>query len=143
MTPLFEYRTKYRAFNQAQDIIGRTALSYAVLNSSQEIIRTLLESGADVNVTDIVGSTPLFYAVKNENKEAVRKLIAAGAFVNVTSKTKETPLSLASSLESNEIILLLIHDGLSTQEKEDLLKLATEEGFDSIESYLTQSSKKD
>lgn len=58
----------------------RAALHEAMFGGL-EIIRLLLEAGADPNVPDDEGTTPIFYAVDRENPELVRLLIAHGAEV--------------------------------------------------------------
>jgi ankyrin repeat protein len=68
-------------------ITGRTALHYAAARGQVEAIGTLLESGADPNITCEVAVygdltlrwTPLQYAARQGHESIVRVLLAAGA----------------------------------------------------------------
>jgi ankyrin repeat protein len=44
-----------------------------------EIVKLLIEKGADVNATDILGDTALMYAAEEGRTETVNLLKAAGA----------------------------------------------------------------
>lgn len=70
----------------APDVNDKDGWQRAALHESMfgglEIIRLLLEAGADANVPDDEGTTPIFYAVDRENPELVRLLIAHGAEVD-------------------------------------------------------------
>lgn len=55
------------------------ALSCAVATGHPEVVKELIQAGADVNAKDKAGETPLSYALKSENINAVRFLLEAGA----------------------------------------------------------------
>ncbi len=72
-----------------------TALHHAVarrtsegktLEPSAEIVRLLIEAGANVNAADYLGQTPLEWAAKYASPEIVEMLIKAGANVNAESR---------------------------------------------------------
>jgi len=68
----------------------------AVLYSSIDGVRLLLERGADPNATNKAGATALMWAVPDLAKS--RLLIASGADVNARSKNAQrTPLLVAAS----------------------------------------------
>lgn len=67
------------------DAIGCTALGQALTNNDTDIIKLLLEKGANPN-TKSRGSYPIFYAIENGNNEAVKLLVKFGADLNVTEK---------------------------------------------------------
>lgn len=54
---------------------GQTALMLAVSHGRQEMVRTLLECGADVNVQDDEGSTALMCASEHGRTEIVKRLL--------------------------------------------------------------------
>ena len=63
------------------DSLGKTPLHYAAENEHLEVIRSLLESGADVNAhkVSIVSNTPLGEVSGSCSLEVARLLIEAGA----------------------------------------------------------------
>ena len=58
-------------------------LYVAVDNGNPEIIRMLIDAGADVNNNETLSGTSLHHAVRNDNIEVVRMLIEAGADVQL------------------------------------------------------------
>jgi ankyrin repeat protein len=50
-----------------RDSHGRTALMYAVVSGHAEIVRTLLDSGADVDLASNDGDTPIDAAMESSN----------------------------------------------------------------------------
>lgn len=74
-----------------------------------EIIKLLIENGADVNQTNEHKSTPLHYAVelKNKGTEIIKLLIDKGADVNAKDSAGNTPLhcAVSNSLENTKILI--------------------------------------
>ncbi|KXH41656.1 hypothetical protein CNYM01_09833 [Colletotrichum nymphaeae SA-01] len=64
--------------------LGQTPLHLAV--SDPQRLKTLIDSGHDVNMTDIHGITPLMYAAAVNQDESVTLLIEAGACINAGDK---------------------------------------------------------
>jgi len=63
----------------AQDNSGRTALNRASWYGHTEIVRILIQAGAQVNIKDDDGDTALYWASYKGYTEVVRLLKAAGA----------------------------------------------------------------
>jgi ankyrin repeat protein len=54
--------------------------------ASLEIVKLLVESGANINSSDINAITPLHVAINRKNDQICDYLIEAGAFINVIDK---------------------------------------------------------
>ncbi|XP_019855630.1 PREDICTED: ankyrin repeat, PH and SEC7 domain containing protein secG-like [Amphimedon queenslandica] len=96
--------------NITEYLFGGTALITAIENDNIDIVKLLLEKGANPNVTKD-NETPLFVAVKSGNIEAVDILLTNGARTDVVSKYHGTPLHCASQTGNADIIKLLIIKG--------------------------------
>ena len=59
-------------------MVGFTAIHFAAMKGHQEIVRCLLEAGADKDRADIHGNTPMRSAAMNGNEEILRLLLEAG-----------------------------------------------------------------
>lgn len=75
---------------------GWTALLYATENHKSDIVKALLDSGADVNMGDNNCRTPLICASRVGNRDIVQDLLAKGANVHTRDNAGWTPLSQAS-----------------------------------------------
>lgn len=62
-------------YNSSPLQAGQTALMLAVSHGRQEMVRALLECGADVNVQDDEGSTALMCASEHGRAEIVKLLL--------------------------------------------------------------------
>ena len=79
--------------------------------SSLNIIRLILDAGADIDVR-YSGSTPLITAIKKGYTDVVKLLIEYRADVNYSDKKGKKPLYYAiNSSKKNEIIKLLVDEG--------------------------------
>ncbi|XP_077274645.1 transient receptor potential cation channel subfamily A member 1 homolog isoform X2 [Temnothorax americanus] len=101
---------------------GRTPLHQAVKNNHADVVRVLVEGGADVNVKDECLVTPLLLAGSAVNRddlnemtkfvEIVRILVAAKVFVNIIHPdTGTTALHHAAMLGSAEATKILLSNG--------------------------------
>ena len=90
-----------------------TPLMQAAPYGSPELIKALLDGGADVNAHDCREMTPLMFAVGSENQNAavVRLLLRAGASVNSKSNVGETALDWAAKFGNPTVIALLKEAG--------------------------------
>ncbi|GFO49489.1 ankyrin repeat domain 54 [Plakobranchus ocellatus] len=76
------------------DTYGKSALHMASLAGHSEIVRILLEAGAQVNQT--IGSkvTPLHAAARNHNTETIKRLVLGGAVLDAENQNGFTPINL-------------------------------------------------
>ena len=86
-----------------------TILQSAILGGAdEEIVRTLLIKGANVNVVYKDKNTPLHHAVKNKlSREIVTLLLDAGADLKAKNNDNKTPLFYADKGSELEALLLL------------------------------------
>jgi ankyrin repeat protein len=98
-----------------RDEEGNALLPVAATTGELEVVRLLLESGADVNSTmkpGGAGKTALMEAAARNQGEMVNLLIAAGADVNQQeSASGLSALSFAARLSENQIIKILLAHG--------------------------------
>jgi serine/threonine-protein phosphatase 6 regulatory ankyrin repeat subunit B len=115
-----------------------TALSIAVQNSNLDLVKLLIDNGADVNSKDSSGWTPLhtllvpstYYEtfgmnvanvkkdLSNQDLEIFRLLVAKGADVNSITKeafrgfsASSTPVHMAARCGNHNALELLLHNG--------------------------------
>ncbi|KAJ5067903.1 ankyrin repeat-containing protein [Anaeramoeba ignava] len=93
----------------------KTALDYSIniqRENQMEIVKLLVENGADVNIATHQSKYPLHFACQIENSfEIVKFLVEKGADINVKNIWNETPLHLACQQKSFKIITFLIEKG--------------------------------
>ena len=74
---------------------------------NREILRVMIEHGADVNMRDEKGDSPLHGAVRRCRYEDMCLLLKAGADPNARNKRGDSPMSLAQSRNDTEALALL------------------------------------
>uniref|UniRef100_A0A0N5A9Z5 Delta-like protein n=1 Tax=Syphacia muris TaxID=451379 RepID=A0A0N5A9Z5_9BILA len=82
---------------------GRTALHYAAQYNNLDVIKTLVENGADINAQDQKEQTPLFLAAMEGKVDAVRMLISLGAAEGIGDENQRTPRDIAAEKMYNGI----------------------------------------
>src|SRR6476659_3234122 len=73
----------------------RTALADAAERRDKAAVRTLLQTGVDVNAAQVDGTTALHWAVYNDDADIAALLVQAKANVNVVNRYGVPPLALA------------------------------------------------
>lgn len=86
---------------------GKTALMYAVENDCENIVKTLVENGANINSIPVGGESALITAVCKGNENIVKILLENGADVNYESYNG-TALKLAIENKNMSLVKLLI-----------------------------------
>ena len=84
-----------------------------------EVVKLLLNKGAEVNKQDIDRMTPLHYASCRGHMEIVNLLLNNGANVNAKDYDGRTPLHYASSGSHAEIVKLLLERGADINAQDD------------------------
>ncbi|MBN1799180.1 MAG: ankyrin repeat domain-containing protein, partial [Spirochaetales bacterium] len=99
----------------AKSDTNRTALFLASGNGHTEVVKLLIETGADVNIADtVLESTAIHVAANMGYLEIVGLLIKNGADIDPVDKDGKTPLMLASLKGFHEIVRLLAEHGANT-----------------------------
>ncbi len=93
---------------------GYSPLHYAAIRGKVKGVRSLLASGADVDVRTRTGLTPLHLAAECGKSELAKLLISGGADLEARSYYRLTPLHRAALKNQCDIIELLIQNGAST-----------------------------
>jgi ankyrin repeat protein len=91
-----------------------SVLHIASLAGPLDVVKMLLEAGADVNSRGEGNETPLHFASCGRGDEAVaivRHLMSCGADVNATDRKGQTPLDLAAGKRIRATALVLSDGG--------------------------------
>ena len=111
----------------ARDRNGDTALHHAIDSENIKAMEILLKNGINVNARSKDGGTPLLFALdRRKNPKIVELLIKYGANVNLGVKEGEdyiTPLAFVMETPYPEIINMLLDNGATIQDGQQLLDL--------------------
>lgn len=99
------------------DNMNYTPLFHAVLWEKSDIVRIIIDRGADINRQSLIGSTPLHEAVKTGSVQISGILLRAGADVNSTDYQGNTPLHEIVYWNSLNLAELLISSGADINKK--------------------------
>lgn len=126
---------------QDSNMEGVTALHEASRKGNIEIVRYLLQKGADIHLRNYKGFSPLHIAAYCGENEIVSSLIAAGADINAKAKDDITPLHAAASMGHLTTVELLIRNGADINAKSSKDQLipkdfAAREGHESVAGIL-------
>jgi ankyrin repeat protein len=97
--------------NEVDEDDGNTMLFRASKEGNLEIVRLLVEGGADMDKADYDGRTPLYVACKYGHIKIVQLLLDAGADIDKEGWRVGTPLWIASEKGDLKIVKLLIEKG--------------------------------
>ena len=94
--------------NAAIGETGQTALMWATAEAHHDIMRTLIEGGANAHAKSKLAFTPLLFTARNGDVEAAKLLLDAGVNVNETGTdgTHALPLAIVSGNVDFALFLL-------------------------------------
>ena len=92
-------------------VAAETTLADAAERGHGELVRTLLDAGADVNAPQVDGMTALHWAVYHDAGETAGLLVRSGANVEAENRYGVSPLSVAATNGNADIVTLLLDAG--------------------------------
>ena len=122
-----KYLLVNEADNSVQDSSGSSALHEAVRYGNVDVIKALLDSGANVNAKDNLGKTPvMIISPKEKSQEIYKLLISYRADLNEKDMFGDTVLHNAIMVNSDaETVSILTNNGadINTRNKEGVTPL--------------------
>lgn len=97
---------------------GTTALHWAAQQDRADLVRLLLDAGADARAANRYGATPLAVACLSAGAPVVSALLDAGADPNTSSGEGQTALMTAARAGKAEVVRLLLARGATVEAKE-------------------------
>ena len=89
-----------------------TLLHVAVqANTAAEVVKLLLDRGADIEACDKYKKTALYEAAESGTPEVVTLLLDRGANINGSAQRHDTPLHIAVVFNKPELVALLLDRG--------------------------------
>ena len=127
-----------KAIEQGANVNAKSVpLKYAILWRNNDVVKLLLDHGANVNARDKFGRTTLSYAIRLGNLETIKLLLQAGASVNARDKYEgQTALMWAVwwrnvDMVKVDIVKLLVEYGANVNARDKIgstaLMLAAQE----------------
>ena len=122
--------------NLSSTTYSYTPLSVACWTGNLDLVKLLIEAGADVNYDQ--ASPYMFFPIQLANKNIAEYLLSKGADINATSVCGNSPVEDAISSGDKELALFLLDNGADpTIESND----GWHEGWDSIQQAIWQKNE--
>ena len=102
---------KARVTIAPEDPVFFALIVFAIREKRVEVVKLLVDYGADLKARDKYGSTILHIAAREGTGEIVEFLLSCGAETNATNQFGETPLNLAFNAHNKETTDLLRKHG--------------------------------
>ena len=90
---------------------NRSPLILAARKGHKDVVKLLLDRGAEPNMADQYGGTPLHFAALEGHKDVVQLLLDGGAEPNMADEHEFTPLHLAAFKGHKDVVQLLLDKG--------------------------------
>jgi len=100
--------------------INGTPLHIACRSGNLDIVKLLIEAGADKEIKDVGRQSPLSIAISNNHIEITRYLVEVGADVHSKGPNNLQPIHFACTHGSKEIIELLLSKGIDINQIDSL-----------------------
>ncbi|CAF1223825.1 unnamed protein product [Didymodactylos carnosus] len=84
-----------------------TALTYAIINQDEKIVKILLEKGANPDIQDKYGNSALMQASQFNNENIIKLLLNHKANIYIKNKTGQTAKDIAQEMGHTQIVKLL------------------------------------
>lgn len=124
---------------------GMSALCIAAQEGHVEVVRSLAERGANMEVSDRTERIPLYLAVEREHAEIVRLLADRGVDTNVVYRNSFTLLLVACQEGHLEVVKLLVERGANIHHTVKIgytaLSLAARCGYPQIVRFLARGEQ--
>src|SRR5262245_28867809 len=98
---------------------GVTALMSYIWRDRTDLVKSLLDRGADVNLQDNDGDTALHGAAQKGDADVIRTLVAKGANPNARNKVGGTPLMWAAVYGQEDAVKELLRVGADKSVKDE------------------------
>lgn len=128
------------------NVLGQTALFSSVSSNHLDLVKCLIEKGANANKCDQNGTSPISSAVITKNVEIVKFLVSKNVCdLNLADKHNERPLYNAVHSENWPILNCIVEskkvdlDALNGIHQETALSLAASRNYLEIVKYLISS----
>lgn len=95
----------------AQDKVGYMALHWAALLARWDVVKYLVDAGADVNAFGLDGNTPLHCAANHNNVAIVGLLIKRGSIIDKKNRRGNTPLHVTCMTGNRKVAKILAFQG--------------------------------
>jgi hypothetical protein len=87
------------------------ALVTASYHGAHELVRSLVEGGADINITNDYGDTAIMVAIEYRHHAIFEYLLDRGANINIINEDGNTALDMAKYYDSDAVELLVARGG--------------------------------
>jgi ankyrin repeat protein len=132
---------KYPLSCQIVNWEGQSTLHIASKAGNLEMVRRLLDLGADPNSADKLGMTPLMEACSIGHLDLIKTLVDSNADIRAVSLNRQTPLWFATLHGSVDVVIYLLDElqidpNAAREDGVTPLMVASSQGFDTIAKLL-------